>query len=140
MFNDSTGDGSLPPEWAQVETIAACAGLSSSRDLTEAQRGKITLPTRWGGVLPGFGVAAPAQAVSSATVVEAYLKGLYNIERERGTLTWILSRIYDRFSNRSPATSPDETPSELALRADIDAINAAHTDPRVQVVLARAGD
>ena len=68
-----------------IETIAACAGLSSSQDLTEAQRGKITLPTRWGGALPGFGVAAPAQAVSSATVVEAYLKGLYNLERERGT-------------------------------------------------------
>ena len=55
-------------------------------------------------------------------------------------MPWILSRIYDRFSNRSPAASPDETPSELALRADVDVINAAHTDPRVQVVLARAGD
>ena len=123
-----------------IETIAACAGLSSSRDLTEAQRGKITLPTRWGGALPGFGVAAPAQAVSSATVVEAYLKGLHNLERERDTLPWILSRIYDRFSNRSPAASPDETPSELALRADVDVINAAFSDPRVQVVLARTGD
>ena len=43
--------------------------------------GEITLPTRLGGVLPGFGVAAPAQAVSSATLLEAYLKGLYNLER-----------------------------------------------------------
>ena len=93
-----------------------------------------------GGALPGFGVAAPAQAVSSATVVEAYLKGLYNLERERDTLPWILSRIYDRFSNRSLAASPDETPSELALRADVDVINAAYTDPRVQVALARTGD
>jgi hypothetical protein len=101
-----------------IETIAACAGLSSSQDLTEAQRGKITLPTRWGGALPGFGVVAPAQAVSSATAVEAYLKGLYNLERERDTLPWILGRIHDRFSNRSPAASLDETPSELALRAD----------------------
>ena len=32
-----------------IETTAACAGLSSSQGLTEAQRGKITLPTRWGG-------------------------------------------------------------------------------------------
>jgi hypothetical protein len=64
-----------------IETIAACAGLSSSQDLTEDQRGKITLPTRWGGALPGFGVSSPAQAASSATAVEAYLKGLYNLER-----------------------------------------------------------
>ena len=57
-------------------------------------------------------------------------------------MPWILSRIYDydRFSNRSLAASPDETPSELALRADVDVINAAYTDPRVQVILARAGD
>ncbi len=52
----------------------------------------------------------------------------------------IFSRIYDRFSNCSLAASPDETPSELTLRADVDVINAAYTDPRVQVVLARAGD
>ena len=93
-----------------------------------------------GWALPGFGVAAPAQAVSSATAVEAYLKGLYNLERERGTLPWVLSCICDRFSNRSLAACPDEALSELALRADVDVINAAHTNPRVQVVLARAGD
>ena len=123
-----------------IETIAACAGLSSSRDLPEAQGGEIAPPTRWGGALPGFGVAAPAQAVFSATSVEAYLKGLHNPESARGTFPWILSRIYDRFSNRILAASPDETPSELALRADVDVISASHADPRVQVALARAGD
>ncbi len=51
-------------------------------------------------------------------------------------MPWILSRIYDRFSNRSLAASPDEMPSELALRADVDVINATYTDPRVQVVQA----
>ena len=55
-------------------------------------------------------------------------------------MPWILGRIHDRFSNRSPAASLDETPSERALRADVDVINAAHSDPRVQAVLARAGD
>ena len=44
------------------------------------------------------------------------------------------------FSNRSLAASPDETRSKVALRADVDVINATQSDPRVQVVLARAGD
>jgi hypothetical protein len=43
-----------------IETIAACAGLSSSQDLTEAQRGRITLPTRWGGALPGVWSRCPS--------------------------------------------------------------------------------
>ncbi len=41
-----------------------------------------------------------------------------NLEREQGTFPWIIYRIHNHFSNRTPAASLDETPSELALRAD----------------------
>ena len=37
----------------------------------------------------------------------------------------------ERFSNRSPAASLDENPSERVLRADVDVINAAHSDLRL---------
>ena len=44
-----------PVDALAIETIPACAGLSSSQGLTEAQRGKITLSSRWEGLCPGSG-------------------------------------------------------------------------------------
>ena len=124
-----------------VETAAACAGLTSARDLTADQQARVVFPTRFGGIIPGSEVVAPVSSVCAAANVDDYL--------QRGVATggrpepWILARMRERVAARALAEGGNVsrlTPAELELQRDVTRINEASADPRVRAFLRRSAE
>ena len=124
-----------------VETAAACAGLTSARELTADQQGRIVLPTRFGGIIPGNAIVAPASSVCAAANVDDYL--LRVAPTGGRPELWIMARMRDRAVGRALAAggaAPRLTPAELELQRDVVQINAASADPRVRAFLRRSAE
>ena len=121
-----------------VATAAGCAGLPRASDLTAAQQGRVVLPTRFGGIIPGNGIVASASHVGAAASVETFLTRFGSSLSARGLEPWILARIRDRIQDRAPGANRGDlvlTPIEVALRDDAGYINAAHASADVRAVL-----
>ena len=126
-----------------VETAAACAGLTSARELTADQQGRIVLPTRFGGIIPGNAIVAPASSVCAAANVDDYL--LRVAPTGGRPEPWIMARMRERAVGRVLAAgrrraAPRLKRAEVELWRDVVQINAASADPRVRAFLRRSAE
>jgi len=124
-----------------VETVAACAGLTSARDLTADQQSRIVFPTRFGGIIPGSEVVAPVSSVCAAANVDDYLLrgAATGIEPKPRILECMRERVLGR-ARADGGIVPRLTPAELELQRDVARINEASADPRVRAFLRRSTD
>ena len=113
-----------------VAAVAGLAGEASGADLTAAVQGRALLAMRFGGVIPGAEITAPAQHVAALAAIERFFVKLGTVLELQGaepvTLRLIRDRVQERGANAAAGTL---TPFEAHLAAEINVINYAHASP-----------
>jgi hypothetical protein len=113
-----------------VATVAALAGEASGANLTAAVQSRALLAMRFGGVIPGAEITAPAQHVAALAAIERFLVQLGTVLEQQGAEPVALRLIRDRIQARGAnAAAGTLSPFEAHLAAEINLINTAHASP-----------